>query len=898
MFMRNEVNIVIALCIFSFSLSAHEILIFEDNFENYSIGTLPLGWTIVWNGRGDQAQIVTAEYSASGTRSFRLWGQPGWSAVVQREFSSDAQVIGYEFKILIEERGLSGQEHPAFFKYGAEGNVWGTYYAAVIFDHTDGKIKGENDVVLGGWEPKKWYTVKVILNRQTKTYDVWINGTLCGSALPIKAKHPELINALALTSAHAGQKVFYDDVKVFYVSGSPPSLADWTVLIYANADNNLEVPILRAINKIEKVGSTDRVHVLALVDRIKGYDTSDGDWDDTRLYYLRQDKDETKINSVLLYGGTEQDMGSVLTLHDFVINAIREYPAKHYLLLILAHGDRWFISPDDTTKEKTKSESFMTALDFGSAIKSISAFIGKPIDIVFLFTCTNAMIEVLIETAGYVEYVIASETLISVGRLPLIEYFDLRMQWDRWMQRLVENPHWTAQKVVDTIFEAIDLPIGIKEMVFTAFKGETLYWSNLRRHVARLARLLIEVLPSHRQALWDARWKTYEVKDPILGTGCVDLYHLCQRIAETMKEKGDLRFESIFTDISRELTAVTEKIKSTVWIAPVKGLTIYFPLEYPGNDAWASYQTQLLARATDWDEFLYKWWFEEETKRQHEFTYGVAGWYLVSVPTIGDKAKLFGRLYFWNGNTYDVLQGDDPILPTRGYWAYLGERHTIKTLGEIPQADQTVDLPVTGWHLISVPWGLNKIDILVKRHGEIKSWPEAVSAGWVANHIWGYEPKQGYFSAATLSPWYGYWVKSTMDSIVLVFPYSKRVDTQNTLFDAKNTLLEDEPPEVPDWMFLDKLDFIAQSSYYSTYTDTITFKVLGSLPILGIKISVYDLTGRLVWEGTSYSSELIWNKTDFCGTRLANGVYLYKICARLMSGDWICSEVRKIAILR
>jgi hypothetical protein len=194
---------------------AAELVEFSDDFDMDAPGVLPAGWEIVWSGAGEGFQAVSDTRSFSTPNSFHVLGQPGWSAVVQRTFSLDDPIIGYEFKILIDSYGLSGEEHPAFFAYQAEGNQWGTYYGAIRFDHASGAVLSEDGTVLSYWSPQTWYTVRVLLDRSAKTYDVWIDGATVGSGLALNAQEPELVEALALVSAHAGVSVYYDDVSVF-----------------------------------------------------------------------------------------------------------------------------------------------------------------------------------------------------------------------------------------------------------------------------------------------------------------------------------------------------------------------------------------------------------------------------------------------------------------------------------------------------------------------------------------------------------------------------------------------------------------------------------------------------------------------------------------------------------
>jgi hypothetical protein len=135
--------------------------------------------------------------------------------VVQHAVSSDSPLLGLRYAILIESSARRGQEHPAFFKYQAEGDIWGTYYGAVRFDHASHLILAEDGSILGRWMPQTWYAVRVLLDRKARTYDVWINGAQVGDDLALSAHAPDLIDAVALVAGHAGVPVYYDDVAVF-----------------------------------------------------------------------------------------------------------------------------------------------------------------------------------------------------------------------------------------------------------------------------------------------------------------------------------------------------------------------------------------------------------------------------------------------------------------------------------------------------------------------------------------------------------------------------------------------------------------------------------------------------------------------------------------------------------
>jgi len=81
--------------------------------------------------------------------------------------------------------------------------------------------------------------------------------------------------------------------------------------------------------------------------------------------------------------------------------------------------------------------------------------------------------------------------------------------------------------------------------------------------------------------------------------------------------------------------------------------------------------------------------------------------------------------------------------------------------------------------------------------------------------------------------------------------------------------------------------------------DTATFQVMGTLAaeVEEIRVQIYDLSGRLVWEDAALGSELDWHTDSLSGDYLANGIYLYRVQVRI-GGSWINQDIGKIAVLR
>src|SRR5258708_2083255 len=71
---------------------------------------------------------------------------------------------------------------------------------------------------------------------------------------------------------------------------TPAKVADWTVLVFMNGDNNLEKDALINFEQMARIGSTDRVHIIVQFDRIAKYaHTSPVDWSQTLRFRVAKD---------------------------------------------------------------------------------------------------------------------------------------------------------------------------------------------------------------------------------------------------------------------------------------------------------------------------------------------------------------------------------------------------------------------------------------------------------------------------------------------------------------------------------------------------------------------------------------------------------------------------------
>ncbi|HML24762.1 MAG TPA: clostripain-related cysteine peptidase [Aggregatilinea sp.] len=184
--------------------------------------------------------------------------------------------------------------------------------------------------------------------------------------------------------------------------------ADWTVMVYVAADNNLEIQGLYDMNEMEAVGSSENVNVVVQIDRAEDYADIDGDWTGGRRYYIQQDDKFGTLNSTLLEDMGEIDSGDPATVADFTTWAITTYPAEHYMLILWDHGGAWIGHASDD-----ESGNDLDLLELSSALEQTvqATGIGK-FDVIAFDMCLMGQLEVLETITPYADYGLASEESI------------------------------------------------------------------------------------------------------------------------------------------------------------------------------------------------------------------------------------------------------------------------------------------------------------------------------------------------------------------------------------------------------------------------------------------------------------------------------------------------------
>ncbi len=194
----------------------------------------------------------------------------------------------------------------------------------------------------------------------------------------------------------------------------------WTVMMYEDADDQvLEEDMMTDLNEAERVGSSDRVKIVAQVDRYRGAYSGDGNWTSARRYYITRDDDLLRINSKMVADLGEVSMADTKTLIDFVTWAIKTYPADNYALILSDHGMGWPGGfSDDAPKAKKDTSialvdaagSQMYLMEIDQALAEIRKQTGlERFELVGMDACLMAGVEVFTALAPHARYAVASQ---------------------------------------------------------------------------------------------------------------------------------------------------------------------------------------------------------------------------------------------------------------------------------------------------------------------------------------------------------------------------------------------------------------------------------------------------------------------------------------------------------
>ena len=229
-------------------------------------------------------------------------------------------------------------------------------------------------------------------------------------------------------------------------------------MLYQDADDKiLEQDIYVDLNEAERVGSTDRVNIVAQMDRFKGGFKGDGNWTGAGRFYVTQDDDLSRVKSQVVGDLGEIDMSDPRTLVDFVTWAMKTYPADKYALILSDHGMGWpggwsdGDSPGGGNRNRNipltmAIDSNLFLMDLDTALGEIRSQTGlDKFELIGMDACLMGQLEVFSALAPHARYAVASQETEPALGWAYTSFLDtLTQNPDAIRRRSGARRSWTA----------------------------------------------------------------------------------------------------------------------------------------------------------------------------------------------------------------------------------------------------------------------------------------------------------------------------------------------------------------------------------------------------------------------------------------------------------------------
>jgi hypothetical protein len=415
----------------------------------------------------------------------------------------------------------------------------------------------------------------------------------------------------------------------------------WLVMLYQDADDKvLEQDIYVDLNEAERVGSSDRVHIVAQVDRFRAGFQGDGDWSSTRRFYITEDGDLERVRSQGSEIG-EINMADGNSLVDFVTWAVQTYPANRYVLILSDHGTGWpggWSDPDPGGRgdpsipisQVMGDQLYLHELD--TALETIRANTSvQQFELIGLDACLMAHLEVFSALAPHARYAVASQEVEPALGWAYTSFLqalrdDPGMDGAELAQRIVDTYIQADQRIVDDQARADLLrqgsPMGSILGMFAAPSAEQI--AQQMGQGITLTAVDLSALPDLLDQFNDFVFSLQQVSQPqvararsytqsftsIFGDqvppSYIDLGHFAQLVAnETGDQNVAQRAESVMTALNNAVIAEKHGPKKP----GATGMSVYFPnsklFQSPitGSQSYTAVANRF-SEVSLWDEFL------------------------------------------------------------------------------------------------------------------------------------------------------------------------------------------------------------------------------------------------------------------------------------------------------
>jgi len=384
--------------------------------------------------------------------------------------------------------------------------------------------------------------------------------------------------------------------------------AEWTIIVYLDADNSLQTAGFNDLLEMEAVGSVGGVNVIVLMDSL---DAIEG----THWYFIGQGETHADLATGLndcdcekIAGGCpgELNMGDPATL-TYCLNTAAAYaPAKNYMVDLWDHGGGWWgVCYDETSISDAGVTDRLLMHEVQIGIKDSKVSLS----IIGYDACFMGMVEVAYENRGLADYMVASITTVPG---PGWDY----TSWLNMVQQSDLSALAISKAIVDTYvdFYSVCSGVGLGGYPYTSMGvfdlskvGDlVLGVNNEVGGIDDLAQALIPMTAdfSLRGIIESSESQTPQVQFHGEAFPFTDIGYYVTLLAEKYPDVADVA--------TRTLGLLTATVVYFDYVHPdsdmclrAYGMSIYYTIS--GDKLYDNYRTSGLDMVDDtqWDEFLW-----------------------------------------------------------------------------------------------------------------------------------------------------------------------------------------------------------------------------------------------------------------------------------------------------
>ncbi|RKD27949.1 hypothetical protein SAMN02745883_00343 [Caminicella sporogenes DSM 14501] len=227
-------------------------------------------------------------------------------------------------------------------------------------------------------------------------------------------------------------------------------IKNWTILIYANGNNDLEPEMYQSKLDIKKIGSNEDINIIIEIGRTENQIINlirpslihfyKNKWSGVKMYYIKSNK------SILIKDLGNINMSKSENLYNFIKWGIENFPAKHYIVIFGGHGYEFVGTMTDYNHDAPY------IMGIPEMINDLNK-INKNIDLLIADTCFFNTIEIIYELGKHKNHTVQNMlTYIREGPIEGLPYSKI-------IELIKQNPNIDINNLIKKLIDYLKLDL-------------------------------------------------------------------------------------------------------------------------------------------------------------------------------------------------------------------------------------------------------------------------------------------------------------------------------------------------------------------------------------------------------------------------------------------------------